>query len=114
MGIEREINQTEAKYKRALKALGEYRESDREAVPLTPEDIELIHGEMVAEYGGSDGIRDNGLFLSVCQSPYQSVFGEDAYPTLYDKAAKYLTDFARYQVFVDGNKRTALLLPAYF
>lgn len=113
MGIESEINQTEAKYKKALEMLGAYRE-EKDVVPLTPENIELIHAEMVAAYGGADGIRDNGLFLSVCQAPFQSVFGEDLYPSLYDKAAKYMADFARYQVFVDGNKRTGLATACVF
>lgn len=53
-------------------------------------------------------IRDAGLLESVCQAPFQSVFGQDAYPTIFDKAAKYLLDFSRYQIYGDGNKRMGL------
>ncbi len=114
MGIEKEINHTEAKYKHALDMLGKYKESGHELVSLNPEDIELIHDEMVAKYGGIQGIRDNNLFLSVCQAPYQTFFGDDLYPSLYDKAAKYLADFTRYQIFLDGNKRTGLAVACVF
>lgn len=43
-----------------------------------------------------------------------TVDGHDAYPTLHDKAAAYLEALARYHVFTDGNKRTALIVAARF
>lgn len=81
-----------------------------EEFQCTEENVELLHDEMIALYGGDYGIRDTGLFSSVCVAPYQSCFGQDLYPTVFDKAAKYLFDFANYQVFIDGNKRTGLAL----
>lgn len=39
--------------------------------------------------------------------PQTSVFGDDAYPTIHDKAAALLHSLARNHPFVDGNKRTA-------
>lgn len=70
--------------------------------------IVALHDLGIEKYGGSFGIRDQNLLESVAKTPYQSVFGQDLYPTVIDKAAKYLYDFANYQVFVDGNKRTGL------
>ena len=75
---------------------------------LSKENIECLHTIALEDFGGSDGIRDEGLLDSVCVAPYQSVFEQDLYPTIYDKAAKLLFDFANYQIFVDGNKRTAV------
>ena len=75
---------------------------------LTYDDIIAIHEAMIDRFGGAPGIRDHGLLENVVNSPTQSVFGVDLYPSVYDKAAKYLFDFAHYQIFIDGNKRTGL------
>jgi len=72
------------------------------------EQICQIHDQMIELYGGQLGIRDNNLLESVVSAPYQEYFGEVLYPTVFDKAAKYLFDFANYQIFYDGNKRTGL------
>ena len=72
------------------------------------DDITYIHDAMIEKYGGLLGVRDEGLLDASATNPYQSVFGEDLYPSIYDKAAKYLFDFAHYQIFNDGNKRTGL------
>ncbi len=75
---------------------------------ITKKEIIEIHDYMVYKHGGSYGIRDKGLFESTCEAPYQKVFGMDPYPTIWDKAAKYLFDFSNYQIFIDGNKRTGI------
>ncbi len=93
------------KFDKALRRLGQ----DIEEVKLTKDDILALHDLAIQEYGGENGVRDANLLESVCVTPHQSVFGADLYPTIFDKAAKYLLDFSRYQVFVDGNKRTGVL-----
>lgn len=113
MLFENAVIKTEGEYDKALSKLGSEKET-KEIIPLSVADIEVVHSDMIARYGGSDGIRDNGLLLSVVSAPYQTFGGEDLYPTLHDKAAKYLLDFARYQIFVDGNKRTALATASTF
>ena len=70
--------------------------------------IEELHDYVIKEYGGSYGVRDMNLLDSVVKAPYQTGFGMDLYPTIIDKASKYLFDFAHYQIFIDGNKRTGL------
>ena len=52
-------------------------------------------------------VADEGLLQSAIARPQASVFGDDAYPTLWDKAAALLHSLARNHAFVDGNKRTA-------
>ncbi|MCI4676226.1 type II toxin-antitoxin system death-on-curing family toxin [Candidatus Mycolicibacterium alkanivorans] len=52
-------------------------------------------------------VTDEGLLQSAVARPQTSAFGDDAYPTLRDKAAALLHSLARNHAFVDGNKRTA-------
>lgn len=73
-----------------------------------------IHDEQVELYGGQLGIRDFNLFQSECNMPYQTFYGQDLFPDLYDKAVRYLFGFATNQVFLDGNKRTAAMVTLVF
>jgi len=50
-------------------------------------------------------VRDLGLLASAAGRPATTVFGEDAYPTLADKAAALMHSIARNHALVDGNKR---------
>lgn len=52
-------------------------------------------------------IADYGLVESALARPLASVFGEDAYPTIHQKAAALLQSMAINQALADGNKRTA-------
>ena len=52
-------------------------------------------------------VGDEGLLQAAVMRPQASVFGEDAYPTVWDKAAALLHSLATNHPFVDGNKRTA-------
>ena len=52
-------------------------------------------------------VRDRGLLASAAARPQTSVFGEDAYPTLPEKAAALMHSIARNHALVDGNKRLA-------
>ena len=68
---------------------------------------ELLH---VAERTlGEVAVRDHGLLESALARPRASVFGEDAYPSLDEKAAALLHSLARNHALVDGDKRLALM-----
>lgn len=56
---------------------------------------------------GKQKVRDMDLLEASVGRPMQSVFGEDAYPTMEEKAAALLHSIARNHPFADGNKRTA-------
>ncbi|HEY5154938.1 MAG TPA: type II toxin-antitoxin system death-on-curing family toxin [Acidimicrobiales bacterium] len=73
---------------------------------LTLEDLLLI--AQVAKQG-DPGIRDAGLLDSAAHRPQTTLFGEDAYPTLAEKAAALLESIVRNHALVDGNKRTGWL-----
>jgi death-on-curing protein len=58
-------------------------------------------------FGGEVRVRDYGLLDAAVARPQATVFGVDAYPQLWDKAAALLQSLARNHALVDGNKRTA-------
>jgi death-on-curing protein len=63
---------------------------------------------------GDVKVRDHGLLQSAAARPQTSVFGEDAYPTLAEKAAALMHSLARNHALVDGNKRLALAATVVF
>ncbi|MEZ4671267.1 MAG: type II toxin-antitoxin system death-on-curing family toxin [Anaerolineae bacterium] len=58
---------------------------------------------------GKRAVRDIGLLDAAAARPASSAFGQDAYPTLQEKAAILLHAIARNHPFADGNKRTATI-----
>lgn len=73
---------------------------------LTVDQVIEAHDVLIAEFGGSAGIRSLGQLASATMQAQQSAFGEDAYPSVPEKAAAYGYFIAEAQAFVDGNKRT--------
>ncbi|MFN2539355.1 MAG: type II toxin-antitoxin system death-on-curing family toxin [Mycobacteriales bacterium] len=53
-------------------------------------------------------VRDWGLVASALARPATTVFGDDAYATVFDKAAALLLSLVTNHPFVDGNKRMGL------
>ncbi len=74
---------------------------------LSVEEILYLHDHIIEASGGLHGVRDTHLFLSLVEKPKQEIAGKNLYPTVFDAAAAQLEGFARYHVFLDGNKRTA-------
>jgi death-on-curing protein len=66
-------------------------------------------GEIASMTLGDYQIRDPGLLASALVRPQMSVFGQDAYPSLADKAAALMHSIARNHCLVDGNKRLAFM-----
>ncbi|WP_209125639.1 type II toxin-antitoxin system death-on-curing family toxin [Alkalihalobacillus sp. BA299] len=54
------------------------------------------------------GVKDPGLLDSAINRPKQSVYGRDAYPSVYEKAAALFESLAKNHAFHNANKRTAL------
>ena len=57
---------------------------------------------------GDVQVRDHGLLEAALARPQARVFGEDAYPSLDEKAAALLHSLTCNHALVDGNKRLAL------
>jgi death-on-curing protein len=64
--------------------------------------------------GDPPPIRDAGLLGSAAVRPQTMVFGEDAYPDLWAKAAALLQSIVKNHALVDGNKRLGWLSTATF
>jgi len=74
---------------------------------LTLGEVLALHRRILAESGGTSGVRDLGAIASALSQPKVSVGGQDAYPTLIEKAAALGYSLIRNHGFLDGNKRIA-------
>lgn len=75
---------------------------------LTRRMIIAIHDEQLAIHGGASGLRDEGMLESVLDRPKNKWSYESA--DFAELAAAYAFGIARNRPFVDGNKRTSLLV----
>ena len=74
--------------------------------------ILAVQEEQLAEHGGAQGIRDEGLLHSTLARPrHLATNGE---PDVVDLAAAYGYGIARNHPFIDGNKRTAFVAVELF
>ena len=70
------------------------------------------HREQLAEHGGGQGVRDERLLDSaMARAPNLAAYGE---PDAAALAATYAYGIARNHPFVDGNKRTAVVVSETF
>ncbi|MBP2115513.1 type II toxin-antitoxin system death-on-curing family toxin [Paenibacillus silagei] len=83
---------------------------------LTKEEVITAHHFMMKRMNDADqaGVKDHGLLESAVHRPQQSIFGEDAYPSIFDKAAALLESLVKNHCFHNGNKRTAYLVTKSF
>ena len=79
---------------------------------LGREECLALHEMMVAQYGGTTGLRDEGLLESALGKP-QNLFAYGD-PTMADLAASYASGIVKNHPFLDGNKRTGFMMGAGF
>jgi death-on-curing protein len=79
---------------------------------INPAAVLAIHDEQIAEHGGADGVRDTALLESALARPL-NLAGYRT-PDVFALAASYAFGIAKNHPFVDGNKRTALVLCELF
>jgi death on curing protein len=83
-----------------------------EPIWLDARDADAIHERQLAEHGGGQGVRDQGLLESaLARAKNHWAYGDDDPATL---AAAYAFGIARNHPFVDGNKRTAWVIARLF
>ena len=75
---------------------------------LSIKQIDLLHLEVLKEFGGADGLRDRGLLESALEMPRATFDGKLLHKNLSAIAAAYLFHICRNHPFIDGNKRVAL------
>ncbi len=71
-----------------------------------------FHLRQLAEHGGGEGIRDEGLLDSALNRPLNKFAYEE--PDIFELAAAYAYGIATNHPFVDGNKRTAYVAALTF
>ncbi len=81
---------------------------------LTLEQLLEIHTIAIDATGGSAGIRDLGRLEAAIATQTQNVFGEELYSSIADKAAALIRAVIADHPFIDGNKRTAMLIGITF
>jgi death-on-curing protein len=74
--------------------------------------IETLHAETLSRFGGTAGLREEGLLESAFAAPkHLSRYGD---PSVWELAAAYCEGLLQNHPFADGNKRTGLLAARAF
>lgn len=79
---------------------------------VLPETVQLLHEQLLADYGGSAGVRDAGLLDSALSRPKNLFFYES--PTPFELATSYAFGIVKNHPFIDGNKRTGFTVAVLF
>ena len=72
---------------------------------LSKRQILMLHSMLIAQSGGMDGLRDEGLLESAINTPLQTFGGQELYPSVLEKAARLGYGLIHNHPFLDGNKR---------
>ena len=72
---------------------------------LSKKQILMLHTQLIQQTGGSEGVRDYNLRDSALETPFQSVGGDELYPTIQAKAARLGYGLIKNHCMIDGNKR---------
>src|SRR5665647_1490139 len=83
---------------------------------LTVQEIIAINVVIIQKFSPSEqiGILSQPLLESAVYRPQQSAFGEDAYPTIIEKAAALFESLGQNHSFQNANKRTAFTTMVVF
>jgi death-on-curing protein len=73
-----------------------------------------LHADQISSFGGTPGVRDEGLLESALAQPQATFGGQFLHPTISEQAAAYLYHIAMNHPFIDGNKRTAFAVTDTF
>jgi len=81
---------------------------------LTLAQVLSLHQLLIDQFGGSHGVRDEGLLDSALAQVESGVGEEYFHKDLFEMAAAYLFHLVKAHAFYDGNKRIAALTAAVF
>jgi death on curing protein len=73
-------------------------------------EVLAIHRLAIADFGGTDGLRDEGSLHAALARPFGGFGDHEFYPTIEEKASAVLESIICNHPFLDGNKRTGYLL----
>lgn len=72
---------------------------------LSKEQILTLHNALLEAFGGTAGVRDDGLLESALNTPFATFGGQYLYASIQAKAAQLCFSLVCNHPFVDGNKR---------
>jgi death-on-curing protein len=81
---------------------------------LTLDEVLAIHADQIRRYGGKGGLRDLALLQSALGTTETTFEGDYLHTDLFEMAAAYLFHIVRNHPFIDGNKRTGLMVALVF
>ena len=64
-----------------------------------------MHSDLLAQTGGLDGLRDEGLLESALAAPFQTYDAQELFRSIQEKAARLAYGLIQNHPFIDGNKR---------
>ena len=82
--------------------------------------VEYVHDELIHKFWtdagaiGSRGVKNRSLLESAVARPFQTVFGQEAYPGILEKSSALFHSLIANHPFHDGNKRTAVISVHHF
>ena len=85
----------------------------KEPVWLLRSAILAVHNMTIARFGGTAGIRDEGLLDSALARPV-NIFQNDSHATISALAAAYAAGIMKNHPFLDGNKRAGFMAAYMF
>lgn len=86
----------------------------REILWIEEHEALAIHAQQLAEHGGAAGVRDKSMLESALARARNLIAYSEETPTLSPLAAAYGFGIARNHPFIDGNKRTVLVVTLTF
>lgn len=86
----------------------------KEPIWIREFEAQAFHAQLIALFGGADGVRDQGLLESALARPRNQLLYAGRAVTMADLAAAYAVGISNDRPFVDGNKRTAMQLAFVF
>lgn len=84
----------------------------KEPIWIIEEVVHALHNRQLAEHGGGEGIRDQGLLESALTAPKNKFHYSQS--EVHELAACYGFSIAKNHPFIDGNKRTAWVCTRLF
>jgi death-on-curing protein len=79
---------------------------------LLREVVLAVHDQLIAQFGGGTGLRDEGLLDSTLARPMH--LAAYSQPTVAEMAASYAFGLVKNHPFIDGNKRIGFVAAVLF
>lgn len=83
-------------------------------IKISKEKVLLLQQLMIAETGGSAGVRDFNLLDAALECAFITFDKKELYPSKEEKAAKIGYELIANHAFVDGNKRIGMYIMLTF